>query len=132
MTKKLAWLTTLAGMLVMSVTGVLMYLLAPEMIGLMSPDQAIRQLGAAVLRIEAFAEPFFAASIVVSGVLRGVGDTLVPSCLNFFSMWAVRIPLSAYLAPKMGLRGVWLAMCIELCVRGVLFLLRLARKKWSC
>jgi len=47
-------------------------------------------------------------------------------------MWLVRLPLAAFLAPKFGLRGVWIAMCIELCIRGVLFLLRLAfSKNWD-
>ena len=34
------------------------------------------------------------------------------------------------LAPRFGLVGVWFAMCTELCTRGALFLLRLARGKW--
>ncbi|MCM1258490.1 MAG: MATE family efflux transporter [Roseburia sp.] len=131
MTRRLGWLTTCLGMAVMAGSGVLLYIFAPFMIGILSPDEAIRELGTKVLRIEAFAEPMYAASIVASGVFRGAGDTLVPSCMNFFSMWAVRIPLAAFLAPRFGLEGVWIAMCIELCVRGILFLLRLAGKRWD-
>jgi putative MATE family efflux protein len=130
-TRTLAWLTTLTGMAVMTGTGVLMFCLAPQMIGLMSPDGEIQALGAAVLRIEAFAEPLYAASIVASGVLRGAGDTLVPSAMNFASIWLVRLPLAAFLAPGMGLRGVWLAMCIELFLRGGLMLVRMGRKRWE-
>ena len=100
------------------------------MIGLLSPDPAIVALGAQALRIEAFAEPMYAASIVASGVFRGAGDTLVPSSMNFLCMWIIRLPLAAYLAPRLGLRGVWIAMCIELCIRGVLFLIRLRGKRW--
>ena len=111
----------------MAFSGAIMYLAAPVMIGILTPDPAIRELGASVLRIEAFAEPLFAASMVVAGVFRGAGDTLVPSILNFVSMWLVRIPLAAFLAPQVGLAGVWTAMCLELCVRGSLFLLRLWR-----
>ena len=36
----------------------------------------------------------------------------------------------AALAPKFGLQGVWIAMCAELCFRGIIFLIRLYRKKW--
>ena len=90
-----------------------MYIAAPAMIGVLTPNEEIRNLGAAVLRIEAFAEPFYAASIVASGALRGAGDTLVPSCMNFASMWCVRIPLAAILAPRVGLYGVWIAMRVE-------------------
>lgn len=130
LTRRLGWLTTGLGMAVMTGSGILLYVFAPWMIGILSPDPAIRELGAAVLRIEAFAEPMFAASIVASGVFRGAGDTLVPSCLNFLSMWAVRLPVSAFLAPRAGLRGVWFAMCLELCVRGILFLIRLRGTRW--
>lgn len=127
---RLGWLTTLLGMAVLTATGLLMYLAAPFMIGILSPDPKIAALGAMALRIEAFAEPLYGASIVASGVFQGAGDTLAPSCMNFFSMWAVRLPLAALLAPRLGLGGVWIAMCVELCIRGLLFLVRLGRKRW--
>lgn len=131
MTKKSGLLTTVTGMVIMAASGSLMYIFAPEMIGLLTDNSEIRKLGTEILRIEAFAEPLYGASIIASGVFRGAGDTFVPSCLNFCSMWLVRIPLSAYLAPRYGLAGVWAAMCIELCVRGILFLIRLFRKDFS-
>lgn len=125
-----AWLCVLLGIGIMTCTGGLMYLGAPLMFSLLTPDLSIRALGTRVLRIEAFAEPMFAASIVAAGALRGAGDTLIPSILNLASMWGVRITLSLFLAPRFGLTGVWLAMCVELCVRGILFLIRLFRGKW--
>ena len=60
----------------------------------------------------------------------GGGDTLIPSLLNLVSMWGVRISAAALLAPRLGLAGVWLAMCLELCVRGALFLARLLKEQW--
>lgn len=130
LSRRMAWITMGLGVSVMTVGGVLMYIAAPSMIGVLTPNEEIRNLGAAVLRIEAFAEPFYAASIVASGALRGAGDTLVPSCMNFASMWCVRIPLAAILAPRVGLYGVWIAMCVELCFRGILFTTRLKRERW--
>lgn len=130
LTKKLGWVLCLLGMGIMTVSGGLMYLIAPWMIGMLSPDQAIRVLGTKVLRIESLAEPFYGASIVANGVFRGAGDTLMPSCMNLISMWAVRLPLSALLATKFGLVGVWIAMCTELVFRGIIFLVRLSGKKW--
>ncbi len=125
-TKKLGWLAVAVGMTVMTIGGAVMYIAAPLMISILSPNTAIQELGSEILRIEAFAEPMYAASIVASGVFRGAGDTSVPTVLNLVSMWAVRIPLAAYLAAGYGIQGVWLAMCIELCVRGTLFLILLA------
>ncbi|MBQ6859497.1 MAG: MATE family efflux transporter, partial [Clostridia bacterium] len=128
--RRLGVLTTCLGIAVMSVSGALMYAFAPVMIGIMSPDPAVVELGARVLRIEAFAEPMFAASIVAAGVFRGAGDTLMPSIFNFASMWGVRLPMAALLAPKLGLVGVWIAMFSDLTVGGILFLIRLRGGKW--
>ena len=128
--KRFANITIWSGMLIMGVMGILMYMFAPQIIGVMTPVEKIRTLGTEILRIEAFAEPMFAASIVAYGVFVGVGNTFVPSLMNFGSIWGARLTLAAWLAPTMGLRGVWLAMCIELCFRGMIFLVRLWGGKW--
>lgn len=118
------------GIVVMTVTGATMFLMAPAMMALLTPEPAVQELGIRILRIEAFAEPMYAASIVVSGVLRGAGDTLVSSLMNFSSIWFVRLPLALFLSKGWGLTGVWVAMCFELCFRGVIFLIRLYRERW--
>lgn len=118
------------GMLVMSIMGILMYLGANAVMELMSPVEGIQNLGAEVLRIEAWAEPMFAASIVSYGVFVGVGHTVIPAIMNFGSIWLIRLPLAWWLASSMGLKGVWIAMAIELSFRGAIFLWRLFSKKW--
>lgn len=123
-------MTVFIGMGVMALMGVVMYAFAPEMIGRLSPVEEIRELGTAILRIEAFAEPFFAASIVIYCVFVGAGNTIRPSIINLGSMWLVRLTLAAILAPTYGLRGVWFAMAIELTFRGILFLISLFRGSW--
>ena len=128
--RSFAHITVFMGMAVMGLMGILMYIFAPQIIGLMTPVEEIRQLGVMALRIEAFAEPMFAASIVAYGVFIGAADTLVPCLMNFFSIWAVRLSLAALLAPSLGLKGVWIAMCVELCFRGAIFLVRLKRERW--
>lgn len=128
--RSFAYRTVFMGIGVMAFMGAVMYLLAPQMIGIMTPDEQVRLLGAQSLRIEAFAEPMFAAAIVTYSVCLGAGDTLMPACMNLASMWLVRLTLAAYLAPIYGLRGVWTAMAIELTFRGTIFLIRLFRGKW--
>ena len=128
--RRFANITVWSGMIIMGLMGVVMYVAAPQIIGVMTPVEEIRTLGVEILRIEAFAEPMFAAAIVAYGVFVGVGSTFVPSLMNFASIWGVRLTLAFLLAPTMGLRGVWLAMCIELCFRGAIFLFRLWRGKW--
>ncbi|MCM1355353.1 MAG: MATE family efflux transporter [Staphylococcus sp.] len=128
--KRFGYITVGLGMVTMTVMGVVMYVCAPWVMELMSPVGAIQSLGAEVLRIEAFAEPMFAAAIVSYGVMIGVGDTILPAAMNFGSIWLVRLPIAALLAPSMGLAGVWIAMCVELCFRGAIFLWRLFSGAW--
>ena len=119
-----------AGMTVMGLLGAVMWVLAPEMMALFTPDETVRALGTMALRTEAWAEPMFGAAIVCYCICVGAGYTKAPAFINFGSIWAVRLTLSAILAPQLGLFGVWLAMCIELCVRGVVFLYVFMRGRW--
>lgn len=128
--RSFARLTVGLGMIVMLLMGVIMFVFAPEMIGFMSKVEEIRVLGVQSLRIAAFAEAFFAASIVGNCVCIGAGDTFKPALINFLSMWGVRLTLAYALAPHYGLKGVWIAMAVELTFRGVMFLLRLAKGNW--
>lgn len=118
------------GMIVMAAMGALMYIFAPEMLGLITPDAGIRALGTGALRIEAFAEPMFAASIVTASICIGAGDTRTPTLINLSTMWGVRLTLATLLAPHYGLRGVWFAMALELSLRGAVYLIHLFRGKW--
>ncbi len=128
--RRFGYITVALGMVTMTVMGVVLYVCAPWVMELMTPVGDIVSLGVRSLRIEAFAEPMFAASIVAYGVMIGVGDTILPAAMNFCSIWLVRLPLAAILAPSMGLAGVWLAMCIELSFRGAIFLFRLFSGAW--
>lgn len=112
------------GAVLMAGTGLLMMLICPLVFRLLTPDVAVRALATKVLRLELFAEPLFGVSIVAAGALRGTGDTLVPSIMNLCSIWIVRLGLALILVPHFDLMGMWIAMTVELCVRGLLMLYR--------
>lgn len=130
LTRSFAWITVLSGMTIMGLMAVLMYVFAPELMGIMSPVPEVVELGARCLRVEAWAEPLFAAAIIGYGVFVGAGYTLAPCGINLVSMWIVRLGLSALLVTSMGLYGVWMAMAIELCFRGTVYLVWLSTKRW--
>ena len=116
--KRFAWITTGMGMGIMGLLAILMYAFAPQLMGLLSPDREVIDLGARVLRIEAFAELGYAASIVAYGAFVGAGDTKWPSVMNFTSMWLVRIVPAIFLVKVYGLVGFWICMAVELTFRG--------------
>lgn len=112
------------GGIFMGVTGALMAIFCPWVFRLLTPDVQVQELAAAVLRIGLLAEPLFGVAIVSAGALRGTGDTFVSSMLHLGSIWIVRITLARLLVGPLGLHGMWIAMAIELCVRGLLQLYR--------
>ncbi|MBR1538894.1 MAG: MATE family efflux transporter [Bacteroidales bacterium] len=128
--RSFAWTTIGLGVAIMTVLAVAMYFFAPQLMGILSTDPEVVALGARVLRIEAFAEAMYAASIVGFGVCAGAGSTMVPTLFNFGSMWLVRIGLALVLTPRFGLVGYWIAMCVELNVRGILYLLYVRSGHW--
>ena len=131
LTRSFAHLSVGLGIIVMTLMGILMWIFAPQLMTLMSPVQEVITMGTSVLRIEAWAEPLFAAAIVCNGVFVGAGDTLKPAIMNLLSMWGVRLTLAWYLAKDYGLKGVWMAMATELTFRGIIFLWRLFVGKWN-
>ena len=118
------------GITFMTLMAVVMYCCSPALMSVMTPDLNVQRLTVEILRIEAFAEPMFAASIVCYGIFVGACDTLIPCTMNLGSMWLVRIVLASILVTTMGLRGVWIAMAIELCFRGIIFLIRFRGDGW--
>ena len=130
LTQQFARMSVALGIGVMTLMGMLMWVMATELMGIMTPVADIISTGAHCLRIEAFAEPMFAAAIVCNGVFVGAGDTLRPAMMSLASMWGVRLTLAALLAASYGLPGVWTAMAIELTFRGLIFLARLFHGGW--
>jgi len=129
--KQGAWSTWMS-VAVMCTTSAIMFILAPNIIDLFSNDAAVIALGGRVLRIEAFAEPFFAIATVVAGVLRGAGDTRWPFYISLAGMWLMRVPIAFILINLFdwGLEAIWVGMAVDLFVRGVLCLWRFYKRTW--
>ena len=132
MAKNYAGICIRYGIGIMIISAVLMFLFAPQMIWLFIRDTAVISLGAAMLRIEAFAEPFVAVTNVICGVLKGGGDTRWPFYISIIGMWVVRLTL-AVVAIKVfgvGLAGIWIPMAIDWTVRMLICLRRYKGEKW--
>ena len=142
------WLAFAFGAGLMSVMGVLFFALATPMFFLFCPhpgQQPIVAAGVPVLRFVAFAMPALASSIILLWALRGAGDTRVPVLFTWVGFFGIRIPLSYLLTRDrldlgtlgsvhgwdLGLLGAWLAMFIDVQVRGLLVLGRFARGRWQ-
>lgn len=113
--EKLSSLTrmmVLIEVILMVLTGGLLFIFAPWMMSIFTSDASVIILGAVVLRMVAVSEPFYGVSIVVEGMLQGVGKTMAPFVINILGMWGIRI-VGTYICTEfleLGLVSAWACM----------------------
>lgn len=98
--------------ILMLISGTALFLLAPEMMSIFSKDAKVILIGATVLQMVAVSEPFYGVSIVIEGMMQGMGRTVMPLVCNIFGMWCIRI-VGTFIFTQIfhfGLVGAWACM----------------------
>ena len=119
------------GMMILS--GGLLFAFAPDMMGLFSKSAEVILLGALVLRMVAVSEPFYGVSIIIEGMMLGVGRTMTPFVFNIAGMWGVRI-VGTFLCTQvfgLGLEAAWACMIAHNMLLFVLYTIHHIRGKWN-
>ncbi len=121
------------GGIVMSFMGVLFFVFPQYFMQFLTNEPEVITLGIMCLRIVAIAQPPFAMAIILSGAIRGAGDTKFPMYASILGIWIIRLSLAMILGIFLGygLFGVWLAMAIDLYFRGFLFYFRFNSGYWK-
>lgn len=117
----------------MVVVGTIFYIFAPLLAGIFSKDLEVIDLVVKVLRIIALVQPFLCITLVITSGLQGAGDTKFPMYSTFIGIWGVRV-LGVYLLGvklNWGLVGVWLAISIDITVRGIILMTRFVKGRWK-
>ena len=117
----------------MILSGGALFLLAEPLVRLFSADEAVIALGTTVLRMVALSEPFYGFSIIVEGMMQGVGRTKLPFIFNVAGMWGVRI-LGTFICTVflgMGLVSAWACMIAHNLLLFGLFLVCYVRGVWN-
>ena len=124
LSKRLSKYCVIGGVIFMTLMGFVLYFFSRQLITIFTPDAEVIELGGRVLQIEALAQPCFALAMVISGVLRGAGDTKWPFYISAVGMWGIRLGIAYVLAYPcgLGLLGAWCGMVADVVVRGVLSL----------
>lgn len=113
--KALAKMLIIIEVVLMVVSGGLLFIFAPQMMTLFSKDSMVISLGAVVLRMVAVTEPFYGVSIIIEGMLQGMGKTLMPFVANISGMWGIRI-LGTFICTSLlglGLVSAWGCMILH-------------------
>lgn len=96
----------------MILSGGALFVFAPDMMRLFSKDAQVILLGSTVLRMVALSEPFYGVSIIIEGMMQGMGKTMMPFLCNIIGMWGVRI-VGTFLCTQLlgfGLVSTWVCM----------------------
>ena len=113
--------------------GGLLFAFAPTLMDLFSNNPDVIRLGATVLRMVALSEPFYGVSIIIEGMLLGVGHTLTPFKFNVIGMWGVRI-LGTFIVTvffSQGLEAAWGCMIAHNLLIFVLYVIHYKKGKWN-
>ena len=119
--------------LLMILSGGALFLLAPPLVGIFSKSPEVIALGVTVLRMVALSEPFYGFSIIVEGMMFGVGNTKQPFVFNILGMWGIRI-VGTFLCTQLlgfGLVSAWACMIAHNLLLFVLFFYCYVTKKWN-
>ncbi|MEE0111100.1 MAG: MATE family efflux transporter [Oscillospiraceae bacterium] len=117
----------------MVVSGSLLFLFAPDMMGLFSADPQVISLGTTVLRMVAVSEPFYGVSIIIEGMMQGMGNTLLPFVFSVSGMWGIRI-IGTFVCTQllgMGLISAWACMIAHNLLLFVMFVICYVSGKWN-
>ena len=117
----------------MILSGGMLFASAPALVGLFSDNAQVINLGVTVLRMVAVSEPFYGFSIIMEGMLQGVGNTKIPFAYNILGMWGVRI-VGTFCCTQIlgfGLVSAWACMIAHNLLLFVLFLFTHLRNRWN-
>ena len=117
----------------MVLSGGLLFVFAPNLVGIFSKEAAVISLGATVLQMVAVTEPFYGVGIIIQGLLQGVGDTKTPFVYDLCTMWGVRIvgTLICTVCFSLGLISAWACMIGHNMVLFALLLRHYRKGKWN-
>lgn len=73
----------------------------------------------------------FSAMFVISGVLRGAGDTIIPMFISLFALWVIRIPIAYFFSKHFGVEGIWWAEPTSWSVGLILSYIYFKMGKWK-
>lgn len=103
------------------------------LVSLFSTESVIISLGACIMIIIAFTTHAQTSQVVISGCLRGAGDTVFVAITSLLSIAIIRPVLTYLLCFPLGfgLYGAWISLCVDQCFRFGMNFWRFSSGKWT-
>lgn len=120
-------------LILICILGSMSFTFSKQLVSIYSLDSEIIRIGNFAIKILSLSLPFLCLVSVISSSLRGAGDIIYVTITTFIGIWCFRIVLAILLNKLFNLNiyGVWIAVCIDFAIRGLLYLARFRRGKWK-
>jgi len=131
--KEFAGMTVFSEVVLMIISGGLLFVFAPFMMDIFSDSLEVISLGSVVLRMVAVSEPFYGVSIIIEGMMQGVGRTVKPFVYNIIGMWGIRI-LGTFIFIQFflgGLISAWGCMIAHNMFLFILYFIHWVSGRWN-
>lgn len=101
--------------IMMILSGTVLYFVASPLMDIFTNSANVVAIGAKMLRLVAFSEPFFGLIIVLEGIYYGLGKTKYVFAAESVSMWCIRIAFTFLCVKiwKLDLTAVWYCMIAD-------------------
>jgi putative MATE family efflux protein len=121
------------GMSVSIILGIIFIFWGGNIVSLYNDSPDIVLQGARIMMFVGFTQPLQSSQFILSGSLRGAGDTRATAIITFVTVLLIRPLLAIYLINvwSMGLEGAWFAFIVDQTIRSALVLLRYNSGKWK-
>lgn len=123
--------TLLIGVLLSIIIASLAIIFAKPLISVFNSKKEVVAFGVDYLKIVGMFYFTFAFMFIVSGVVRGSGDTMVPMITSLIALWGIRVPLAKYLSGNIGINGVWWSIGIGWVVGSTLNYIYYRTGRWE-
>lgn len=118
------WTAIIIGTGFVLIAALLFVFIPRQLIGLFSKDASVLSVGTSLLLLAALFQLFDGLQGVITGTLRGLGDTRTAMIVNLIAHWAIGLPTSYLLCFVVGwgVYGLWVGLSLGLIVVGIILL----------
>jgi putative MATE family efflux protein len=138
---------------IMGFAGIVLAVAGDPVVRALTPQAVHVQIVPQLLWITGLVQVPFAIAIVLRSAMHGAGDVRAVMIMTWVSQWGLRLPLAyaisgvdihvpSWLAGRadmiienpfpfdLGLRGLWIGLCIEICIRAMIYAGRFIHGGW--
>lgn len=120
------------GLITAVILTVIFIFFGKDIVALYNKDATVVATGGVIMLFVAFMQPFQTSQFIVSGGLRGAGDTRSTAIITLVTVLLLRPVLAISLVKAgYGLYGAWAAFVADQLVRSLLVVLRYNSGKWK-